>query len=239
MTTTRAPQQLRLVLVVPQGTRATGMRGMCGDAGVAVLDRTADAGFRYGSETVEVHDDPTANRVEGAAADADVLRIDHRGTDATRAAVGRARIALAAAGRTIGELRIAVRLAVVTGATDALAHGAADRLGLDPVTRANALVGTPERVAGRLASFARSGEVDLVDLSPTLGTEHNHDALAGARALRAVLRDVVPRLGGRGLVAASRRASAAEALGLHAPAARTVAPRVAFGIGETDIPPGW
>lgn len=231
--------QLRLVLTVPAGTRAMGTRRMCADAGIAVLERTDAGEHRLAGRHVRVVDAPAAGSSADAAelGEAEVLRIDATSTDDERRAVARGRAAAAAAGRTLDELRIAVRTAVVAGETDEAAADAADRLGLGDDARRHAVTGTREHVAERLVALARSGSVDLLDLTPTLGTTLLQDDLAGARALRTLVDEVLPLVRAHGVLAGG--ADAATALGLpETPGERRTA-RVAFAIGETDIPTGW
>lgn len=238
MTHAATRPQLRLVLVAPRRMRAMGMRRDCAEAGVGLLHGAADGRLELAGGSLVVHE-AASGHIGDAAASADLLVVEASGVDEVRRTVARARLALAAAGRPIADLRIVLRVAVVSAATTAEAIRTADRLGLDESTRAHAIVGTASEVAHRLGELAATGEVDVLDLSPTLGTDLNDDALAGVRALRAVLRDVLPLARDRGIVPVGVAEGARAALGLDRSAHRAGAARVAFAIGDTDIPPGW
>lgn len=196
------------------------------------LERVGD-----GRDAFTAFVDRDAALVAGASDEAEALVIDFRGIAALEAAAAEARLALAARGRTISELRIVVRLAVVAAATASTAWELADELPLDARARENAVVGSHAAVAAVLSTLAGHGAVDAIDVSPVLG--------AGAtteRALAAVSREVLPRVEAGGAALAVRVPQGAgmrAALGLPAEAAPRTGATVPFAAFETEIPTGF
>lgn len=202
MTPSQPSPSLRFVAFAPAAMQAAWLRWAGARGGIAVgtlpaVDTPAlqqlpgiDGGLR-------VFTDRRARQVEQAATSADLLLIDFAGQQAVEEAAWRARYALAAAGRSIEQLRIVVRLAVVAARTIGQAAELAEALPLDRVEREHAVVGSHAAAAAVLARLAASGAVDAIDISPVLGAGEVSEI-----AVEAIVSQLAPRLEALGVTGA-------------------------------------